>query len=416
MKVLILDDDPFALKMLARQVERVGERDDSGFEVIQCTSGSQAVTRLARKPGDVRLVLCDLQMPEMDGVEFVRRLVDLGYAGALAFVSGEDPKVLQAAGQLAEAHGLRVLGTLEKPVPFERIQQVLKSALYEAVAVPSDQVRSYTFDDLRHAIDNGELLNHYQPKVDLRTGVVTGVEALVRWRHPVHGTVMPGEFIALAEDYGLISEVGAAVLRTALCDARRWHDAGHHLEVAVNVSMASLQALEFPDELVRSAREAGVPLSHLTLEITETRLMENPRSQLDILTRLRLKNVGLSIDDFGTGYSGLTQLKNLPFGELKIDRGFVHHAARNPAMRAILEASLGLARQLRMKTVAEGVEDEEDWNLLRSTDCQLAQGYFIARPMPCERIEPWLSEWELRRSALASASSGPARRGADKPR
>jgi EAL domain-containing protein (putative c-di-GMP-specific phosphodiesterase class I)/CheY-like chemotaxis protein len=414
MKVLILDDDPFAVKLLALQVQRIGERSTTRFDVIACTTGSQAVARLAADSQAIQLVLCDLQMPEMDGVEFVRRLVGMGYAGALAFVSGEDPKILQAAGQLAEAHDLRVLGVLEKPVPIDRLQQVLDSALQEAAAAPASEAHSYAFDDLRRALDNGELLNHYQPKVDLRTGVVTGVEALVRWRHPLHGMVMPGEFIQLAEECGLITEVGAGVLRTALCDARRWHDAGRPLEVAVNVSMASLQALEFPDELVRSAREAGVPLSLLTLEITETRLMENPRSQLDILTRLRLKHVGLSIDDFGTGYSGLTQLKNLPFGELKIDRGFVHHAARMAGLRAILDASLGLARQLRMKTVAEGVEDEEDWNLLRSTDCQLAQGYFIARPMPCEQIERWLVEWESRRAALTAGSAGAARRGADR--
>lgn len=187
---------------------------------------------------------------------------------------------------------------------------------------------------------------------------------------------MPANFIAMAEECELITDMAKVVLKAALQQARCCHDAGHDLDVAVNVSIANLSSLEFPDFVARQADEAGVPLSKLVLELTESQLMNDPRAQLDILTRLRLKGVRLSIDDFGIGYSSLAQLRDVPFDELKIDRSFVHRAARDPSLRAILEASLGLARQLGLTTVAEGIEEREDWDFLRASGCNMAQGYF----------------------------------------
>jgi len=187
------------------------------------------------------------------------------------------------------------------------------------------------------------------------------------------------------------------VLSATLRQARLWQDAGRSLHVAVNVSMDSLAALEFPDFVAREIDAAGVLATSLVLEITESRLMKNPLAALDILTRLRLKRIRLSIDDFGTGYSSLAQLRDIPFDELKVDRGFVHGACRDPSLKAIVEASLGLAQQLGMKTVAEGVEDQADWDYLRLAGCDLAQGYFIAKPQPARDLGAWMVEWERRR-------------------
>lgn len=400
MKILILDDDPFVLKLLALQLRGLGLKKLGFVELVPCQRGHEAVALLEARHEEFGLIFCDLQMPEMDGVEFVRHLVRVGYLGGVVFVSGEEARVLMTAERFARAHGLKVLASLQKPVSPERLRTLLDETLAPTAEVHAHAGPDYGSDELRLAIEGGQLVNYYQPKVDLSSGTVTGVEALVRWRHPVDGLVMPDRFIALAEDYGLIEQLTKVVLEGALEQGRRWHAAGHALDVAVNVSMGTLCSLDFPDFVAQQARDAGFPLSSLMLEITESQLMDNPRLQLDILTRLRLKQVRLSIDDFGTGYSCLAQLRDLPFDELKVDRSFVHRAARNVSLRAILEASLGLARQLGMRTVAEGVEDREDWELLRWSGCDLAQGYLIARPMPGPDVESWIGNWECRHAEL----------------
>ena len=178
-------------------------------------------------------------------------------------------------------------------------------------------------------------------------------------------------------------------------------NAGLEIPVAINVSMDNLAALDFPDVVARLANEAGVGLNTVVLEVTESRLMKDARGPLEILTRLRLKRIGLSIDDFGTGHSSLAQLRDIPFDELKLDRSFVGGAARDPALRAIIESTLVMAHQLDMKVVAEGVEDRCDWDFLRGLGCDVAQGYFIGRPMPATELPAWRAGWETRRCELA---------------
>lgn len=262
---------------------------------------------------------------------------------------------------------------------------------------------AYGADRVRAAIANGELINYYQPKVAVGSGAVVGVETLVRWRHPVDGLVFPDQFIGVAEAHGLIDDLTRVVLAAALAQARAWHDAGLALRVAVNLSMDNLVALGFADFVAAQAAGAGVAPAEIVLEVTESQLMADLRAPLEILTRLRLKRFRLSIDDFGTGHSSLTQLRDLPFDELKIDRGFVHRAHADPTLRAIFESNLSLARQLNIEVVAEGVEDQADWDFLRQAGCDLAQGYFIARPMPATDLPGWIETWEARRLELYPA-------------
>lgn len=392
MKILIIDDEAFSLKLLARQLARLG------FTDVLCQERAQdALALLEAGEAHPDLILCDLQMPDMDGVECLRHLARLGYAGALVLISGEDPRVLQTAEKLAQAHRLDVLGALHKPVTTEQLHLLLEKQ--RPLAAPSVRAPTTLYPPaaLRKAMLQGRLLNYYQPQVDIATGRVTGVETLVRWQHPEHGLVLPDQFIATAEEHGLIDALTRAVLGEALKQARGWQDAGLRLQVAVNVSMDNLASLEFPDQVARAADAAGVALSSLVLEVTESRLMKDPLASLDILTRLRLKRVGLSIDDFGTGHSSLAQLRDIPFDELKLDRSFVHGAARNAGLRSILEASLAMAKQLGIKTVAEGVEDIDDWTFLRDIGCDHAQGYFIAWPMPAEALNAWMADWSTRR-------------------
>jgi EAL domain-containing protein (putative c-di-GMP-specific phosphodiesterase class I) len=396
LRVLIIDDDPFTLKLLARQLAQVGVND-----VHTCSSAESALGTFGDGQPDFDALICDLNMPGMDGVEFLRHLARQRYRGGLVLASGEDDRILQSVSRLAKARRLNVLGALRKPVALEHLRQLLQSLPTldrnsGIRAVP----RTYSAAEIERAIFDGQLLNHYQPQVAFMGAEVIGVEALVRWRHPEDGLVFPDRFISDAEAFGLIDALSRTVLAGGLADARRWQDEGLGLRVSINVAMDNLVALDFPDRVVREADAAGVAVDHLVLEVTESQAMRDPMALLDIATRLRLKRIGLSLDDFGTGYSSLAQMRDIPFDELKLDRSFVHGASRDPSLRAILEANLGMARQLGLRTVAEGVEDRDDWTCLSELGCNVAQGYFVARPVPAAEIPNWVRGWRASHRAL----------------
>lgn len=385
-RILLLDDEPFMLRLLAHMLAGLGHAS-----VRCCDDGAAALATLAA-PAPPNLILLDLNMPQMDGIEFVRKLVEHHYHGSLVLVSGEDERMLQMAERLVQAHHIPVLGHLHKPVAIEALKVVLDQ-WRPPRPVQAAKRRSYAAEELAAAIANDELVVHYQPKVEVGSGTVVGVEALVRWRHPRDGLVPPLLFIGLAERHGLIDALTRVVLSSALAQAGAWQRAGLKLRVAVNVSMRNLASVSFVDFVVDAAHAAAVAAEDIVLEVTESCLMHDQRAPLEILMRLRLKRFRLSIDDFGTGHSSLTQVHDIPFNELKIDRSFVHGAAQDETARAMMHASLGLGRQLGMEVVAEGVEDRADWNLVRAMGCDLAQGHYIARAMPAEAIAAWIETW-----------------------
>jgi EAL domain-containing protein (putative c-di-GMP-specific phosphodiesterase class I) len=388
-RVLVVDDDPFALKLFARQLGEVG------IDQVQvCSSAKSALTELGcGRPGYDTLI-CDVNMPETDGVEFLRHLAHIGYRGGIVLVSGEDDRILQSVSRLAEAHRLNLLGAWRKPVALEAWRR-----LFDSLPAPPRRTalrparKRYDAADIERAISAGQLVNHYQPQVAMATAEVTGVEALVRWHHPQDGLVLPVQFVADAESGGLTDALTRAVFANALADACRWQEQGLALHLSINVSMDDLVALDFPDRIVRAAGAVGFAVDHLVVEVTESQAMRDPTALLDIATRLRLKRIGLSLDDFGTGYSSLAQLRDIPFDELKLDRSFVHGAANDASLRAILEANLAMAKQLGLRTVAEGIEDSDDWNCLAGLGCDLAQGYLVSRALPAAEIPNWVRGW-----------------------
>jgi EAL domain-containing protein (putative c-di-GMP-specific phosphodiesterase class I) len=387
-RILILDDEPFMHKLLARMLATLGYTSVSTYD-----NGHIALGLIDSPDNSPNLILLDLNMPEMDGLEFVRHLVERHYTGSLILVSGEDERMQQAAEKLAKAHKITVLGHLHKPPSPEGLTALINKFAPVQQGVIRAARKIYSADEVRAAISKGELVNYYQPKVWTATGRVVGVETLVRWRHPVDGLVFPDQFIGVAEEHGLIDDLTRAVLSGAFAQAKTWEDAGLMLRVAVNLSMDNLSELGFFDEVVGLASRAGIPPQMIELEVTETRLMADLRAPLEILSRLRLKRFKLSIDDFGIGNSSLAQLRDLPFDELKIDQSFVHGAYNNDKLRAMFDSSLGLARQLGMETVAEGVEDQADWDFVRKSECNIAQGYFIAKPMPAADLPAWVQSW-----------------------
>lgn len=389
LKVLLLDDDPFMLMLLGEMFSNFGLT-----QVTACESGREALEYLDLPNSSVDLILLDINMPEMDGLEFVRHLAKRHYHGSLILVSGEDERMLQTAEKLVNTHNLTTLGHLQKPITSDDLDRLLDKWLPAWLIEPASVQKTYNANEIKTAIANNELFNYYQPQVDVATGKVVGVEALVRWQHPQDGIVLPEQFIHIAEAFELIDDLTKIVVEAAFAQTRIWKNHTLDLRVSVNLSMASLAALEFVDYLTEAVAAAGIKPSDIVLEVTESQLMKYLSASLEILSRLRLKRFGLSIDDFGTGYSSFALLSNIPFNELKVDQGFVHGAASNETLHAIYNASLILAQQLDMNVVAEGVEDWEDWNLLRNTGCNVAQGYFIAKPMPASKILDWINLWE----------------------
>jgi EAL domain-containing protein (putative c-di-GMP-specific phosphodiesterase class I)/AmiR/NasT family two-component response regulator len=387
--ILALDDEPFMLKLIAKMLATLGYTS-----VATCDGGNAALELIANPDNSPDLILLDLNMPEMDGLEFVRHLVERHYIGSVILVSGEDERMQQAAEKLARAHKITVLGHLHKPATPAGLAELIGKWSAPAQSELRADKKIYAADELRAAITNGELVNYYQPKVVTSTGRVMGVETLVRWRHPRDGLVFPDQFIGLAEAHGLIDDLTSAVLIAAFAQARLWQDAGLMLQVSVNLSVDNLDSVDFVDRVVGFAAAAGVPPQMVMLEVTETQLMADLRTPLEILTRLRLKRFRLSIDDFGIGNSSLAQLRDIPFDELKIDQSFVHGACNNEKLRAMFDSCLGLAQQLRLESVAEGVEDRADWDFVRSRGCDIAQGYFIAKPMPGAVFLEWLPTWQ----------------------
>lgn len=252
-----------------------------------------------------------------------------------------------------------------------------------------------TKSNLQSGIEKEELEPWFQPIINIQTGEFVGVEMLARWPR-AEGDIYPDEFIPVAESHNLINQLTFLLIKKAAVWIKHWGNEGHHLHLAINISMNSLHKLDFPDQLLQVISDTGISVDQLplTIEVTESSLAEDLSTPLDNLLRLRMKKIGLSIDDFGTGWSNLTQLHELPFTELKLDLSFVQGAATNERTKAILESTIEMAKQLKMTIVAEGIETKQEWDYIKALECNLAQGYFIARPMPGSDILNWVSNWK----------------------
>ena len=241
---------------------------------------------------------------------------------------------------------------------------------------------------------------HYQPKVHVKSGLCVGMEALIRWNHPDFGMIYPDMFIPAAEQCGAISGLTDIVIETAVSQLKGWQLEGWPIRMAINVSVAALETKGFWSRLSGIVRALSVAPKDVTLEVTESRIACFSKIALENLVRLRMQHFDLSIDDFGIGHSSLAQLRDVPFTELKIDRGFVTGARNNQVVRPILEGGLAIAKLMHMTSVAEGVETEDDWHLIRELEGDLAQGFFVGRPMAAELVWSWFTLWEERRSRL----------------
>jgi EAL domain-containing protein (putative c-di-GMP-specific phosphodiesterase class I)/ActR/RegA family two-component response regulator len=390
-RVLVIDDDSAVCELVSALAGTMG---------LVCDTTKDPSNFLKQVKPETSLILLDLMMPEMDGVEVLRLLGERRSKARILLMSGMDKRILETAEKLAQSLGLSVVGHLQKPFPLNELKDILSSLavmkapelLIKAPRIPISD------EELRTAIERNEFVNYYQPQINFSTGKVIGVEALARWMSPEKGVVQPDNFIARLEKLGLIDHLCWSAAELALIEAKQFVDkSGALLRVSINVSMHSLHRLEFPDVMTNLAKKHDFPTGSIAIEITETRLMSEISHTLDVLTRLRMKNFQLSIDDFGTGYAMMRQLQNVPATELKIDRSIIESMHVNDSDRVMVEKIIEMGHELNMEVMAEGVAEPEQYEMLRAKGCDTAQGFLFSTPLPVDELTKWLHQYESSR-------------------
>lgn len=392
--ILIIDDDPDMGELICAVAQ------DLGLEHKATTNAAAFMNALGPK---TTLIFLDLLIPEMDGIELLRLLAQQGCKAGIVLMSGIGKRILETADELAKSLGLAIVGHLYKPFVLDDLEEFLLSSS-EIISKPvldSKSSSTPATDQLRIALDLDQFKLHYQPQIDIETGSVAGLEALVRWQQPGVGLVFPDEFIPQIEAMGAIDRLGWLVIKRACREIRELADLHRGIipSLSINASVQSLMDLKFPDTLLSIVRESGISEDKLKIEITESGLIVEMSETLDVLVRLRMKGIGISIDDFGMGYSMMQQLRRIPAVELKIDKIFVQGMRISNEDRVIVAKTIEIGHALGMKVVAEGVETAEQLSALRQNGCDIAQGYLFSRPLPLHEIEGWLKNYSADRFA-----------------
>jgi len=389
LRFLLAEDHEFQRSAQLRVLQGLG-----AAAVYEASDGHGALKILRDASLPVDVVISDLEMPGMDGIEFVRRLGEAGARVSIILASAIEPKLLASIATMSEAYGLNLLGVIEKPLTSAKLAPLLKRHKPKQAATKVPEGPAFTLDEIAAGLRNDEFEPFLQPKIDLATGEIRGVEALARWRHPRQGIVLPSAFIQPLEDNGRIDDLMWVMLGKSASFCRQWLGAGLDATVSVNLSLKSLSDVRLAERVTDMVRSQDLEPRHMVLELTESATTTDVGKALENLARLRLKGFGLSIDDYGTGYSSMQQLTRIAFTELKVDQSFVMNAVKQSSARVILDHSLKMAKKLNITSVAEGVEQEADLRLLCKLHCNMAQGYHIARPMAYADFPGWVRDWK----------------------
>lgn len=378
LSVLVTDDS-----LTQRQYAQELCRDLGVIDLHGAANGVDALQVLDKHTMDV--VLIDLEMPIMDGVELIRSIAQKKLPVSVIILSAKDPILISSVGTMAEADGLHVLGTFQKPLLPDALECSLlrfihdaKIALSEPKLAPDHEV---TATELSEALSKGQITLAFQPKLTVQGLLLRGVEALARWRHPEKGMISPGVFIPLAERHGLIDVLTRNLLEQSFQHKKTWQQYGLRFNLAFNLSPLSLADMDIVEWLCSMAEKYDIPANEITFEITENALLGELASAIRTLARLRLKGFHIAIDDYGTGFANAQQLSRVPATELKIDRSLVHRAAARPQQQTIFASTVELAKKLNLTTVAEGVETEEDFQIIIELGVDLVQGFYFSKPL-----------------------------------
>jgi EAL domain-containing protein (putative c-di-GMP-specific phosphodiesterase class I)/FixJ family two-component response regulator len=388
LSILAVEDHEFQRSMLLKMLASLG-----ATQVCAAADGAAALDIINAPGAAIDIVISDVDMPGMDGLEFMRHLSEGHSAVSVILASSMESALLDSIETMTRAYGARLLGVIKKPITRDKLSELVK---LHGLARPDETrigqgCQSFTAEEILEGLNNDQFEPFFQPKADLKTGCIKGAEALARWRHPTEGIISPYAFIQTLERSERLDDLTWMMIRKSAAFCREWQAAtGRHVDVSVNLSITSLARVELAERVIEIVNSERLDPRYLTIEVTESATATDVGRVLENLSRLRMKGFGLSIDDYGTGYSSMQQLTRIAFTEIKIDRSFISHAATQHAARIILESSLDMARKLNILSVAEGVETQRDWDLLRELGCDMAQGYFIARPMAVAKFKSWV--------------------------
>lgn len=342
----------------------------------------------------VDIAIVDLALPGMDALELIRRLSENHCKAGIVIVGAQSSAVLFSVETMALAYGLNVLGAIAKPVTSARLEALIDNYAVAECAPPPPRAQVFSFAEVGRGLQAREFDPFFQPKIELETGQVKGLEMFARWRHPVHGVLGPASFMQALEESGRIDFLDWSMIEKSVAACRTLHDQGIPISFSINVDQSTLAHPQFMEQITACLERHRIMADYITFEMTESAVLTTDPHFLERLLRLRMQGFGLAIDDYGTGRSNLQLLARIPFSELKIDRSFVDGASKRQAIGTVLRSCLGLARNLDRRSVAVGVETKQDWDFLQGLGCTYAQGYYIAKPMPVEDFPAWLADWQ----------------------
>jgi len=382
--VLVIDDHRFQRSVLARMLKAIGI-----VNVLEAEDGLGALALVRAHRDSLMLIITDVDMPEMDGLELLRRLSEEAPQTAVAIHSALDRSLLKSIEVMAAAYGVDLVSVLEKPVTEQALSEVVGRAL-ERTANPRQVFADADEAQVETAVKQHEFEPWFQPKVHLRSGQVSGAEVLVRWCRLHADPLPPDRFLTMVRESGMMRSLTLAVAARSAEYLGKVGSRGKDFTLSLNVCPTLLDDPEFAASLARALTGAGAKPEEVVLEITESAASRNQGAALENLARLRMRGFELSIDDFGTGHSSLAKLVRTPFSELKIDREFVVKLATDPAARTLVESVIAIARRLGLRTVAEGIETEAQREILIELNCDMGQGYLFAKPMAASDWLQWM--------------------------
>ncbi len=392
MKILLIEDHDFQRHILLTQLNQIIVQ--STDEVIGAASGIEALSLMDGFQPDV--LICDLNMPGMDGITFLSRIAEQDFSGFIIITSATSPKVINAVSKMCASYDLNLLGSLIKPAKMNVMADLLEHARqHQSLSIEMESHSSLCTEKLslttiQQALDQQWLTPYFQPLVKLETGEWVGCEALIRLEHPTLGVISPCRFLPQLSAMGKDAELAILSIHYIIDHQKQLCQR----KVAVNIAPDTLVLDGFVDQVLMLTSKHHSLSSHLYFEITESNALEDTGRALEAASRLGMHGFKLSIDDFGTGYSSLKQLEILPFESLKLDMSFIQALPTSRTAHAIVESSLLLTQRLGLTSVAEGIENQSLWHQLQQLNCNIAQGYFIAEPMHANMLSTWHNEWK----------------------
>jgi EAL domain-containing protein (putative c-di-GMP-specific phosphodiesterase class I) len=395
LRVLLIDDQAHVRRFVRDQLGTNGITD-----VTEASSGREGLQAVTAPGVAFDLILCDLRMPEMDGIETIRAMANMGLRTSVAILSVENERVIESAGMLARLGGLNLVGEVPKPLTPEKLEGLLERVTNQSAPAPAPSAPTVSEAEVAAAVAAGAFTLVYQPRVHMRNGVSILAEATTQWAHPALGTLASTVFLPVIErSPETLAAFTTWQIREAIAACGRWTADGHELGVAINLRPAVLSQLDLPDVIERTAAEHRVPNGRVTVEVAESRLGADLAPMVDVAARLRIKRIRVALDEYTGAQQGVQDILKLPFNEIVLAASCVDGCSTSAASRAVVEAGLAVARSLKLTTAAVGISRRTDWNLLAELGCDSGQGNFIARAMPEVGLGIWAAQWVMQREA-----------------